>query len=462
MAYILEKYEKFLRLLESAGDNKNAIAEICTAMVLLNNQFLDNILDKGLKARYSENSTVFVNDLRNLLMANNRLYLGMMDEDGKFIEDPDRSKSQLAMSGVTFDIEKEWSKLTRYRNDARNIIDKLLPEKLTPEMIRKVFWTGPNKSDNETPDIVIELTTGKQYPIFIGRNLTSKKTSSFNRFAEDFIGLTSEDLFSEENMEKWDKLVQEFIRVTYENAHKPIQSHIEKFIDTKRIESIGYFEFFSIRHRDPRFKHLGEHMPEFDKNILLLHDLLNQIWKKPERFLSNPENATRDWDETKVVILNSRILEYTFSQAILRDRPEDVKRMDDGFKRTTGRTKMKLVKMFVEKLGCGEKDNFYLTKDHLFLLPSRSFFRENYDDIEVDFDYHVKFNVNTVDSEENNFKMRVKLSHNEKELATFTVIVKFSSGKFSEKLSASYNFDIPLSFNHSINTIRGDENSEDQ
>ena len=53
--------------------NKNLISELCISMVLLNNEFLDNILDRGLKARYSENSQIFLTDLKNLLLAKNRL-----------------------------------------------------------------------------------------------------------------------------------------------------------------------------------------------------------------------------------------------------------------------------------------------------------------------------------------------------------------------------------------------------
>jgi hypothetical protein len=47
-----------------------------------------------------------------------------------------------------------------------------------------------------------------------------------------------------------------------------IYKHIEKFIDPKRIETIGYFDYFDIRHSDPRFKHLGEFIKDFNKNIL--------------------------------------------------------------------------------------------------------------------------------------------------------------------------------------------------
>ena len=70
----LKKYELFRESKEYS--NKNLISEICISMVLLNNEFLDNILDRGLKARYSENSQIFLTDLKNLLLAKNRLHLG--------------------------------------------------------------------------------------------------------------------------------------------------------------------------------------------------------------------------------------------------------------------------------------------------------------------------------------------------------------------------------------------------
>ena len=107
---------KFLKshyLFESNGSNaktyytpKNLVFEICTSMVLLNNEFLDNLLDRGLKARYSENSSVFLTDLKNLLLAKNRLSLGKF-YDGKFIKDDEISKINGFFNEVNFDIERK-------------------------------------------------------------------------------------------------------------------------------------------------------------------------------------------------------------------------------------------------------------------------------------------------------------------------------------------------------------------
>ena len=70
----LRNYELFKE--SKTYSNKNLLSEMCISMVLLNNEFLDNILDRGLKARYSDNSQIFLTDLKNLLLAKNRLKLG--------------------------------------------------------------------------------------------------------------------------------------------------------------------------------------------------------------------------------------------------------------------------------------------------------------------------------------------------------------------------------------------------
>jgi hypothetical protein len=227
--------------------NKNLITEICVSMVLINNEFLDNILDRGLKARYSENSSIFLTDLKNLLLAKNRLQLGKFEGE-KCIEDDETSKINGLFDEVEFDIEKDWNVLVNARITARNIIDKLLPDtKLVSEEIKTIFWLGPNKDDDHEEDLIIELDNGNQYSFFLNKNLSSQKTASFNTFAEELIGQDLDLLFKQEYLPKWDKLTQEWVRILYENANKNIQLHIEKFIDSKRIESLGYFEYFDLR-----------------------------------------------------------------------------------------------------------------------------------------------------------------------------------------------------------------------
>ena len=433
---------------------KNLIHEICTSMVLLNNEFLDNILDRGLKARYSENSQVFLTDLKNLLLSKNRLKLGKF-ENGKCVEDDEVSKINGIFEPVQFEIEKDWDKLVNARTTARNIIDKLLPEdKLTPEKISSIFWLGPNKDDEYNEDIIIETIDGKQYSLFLNKSLSLQKTASFNTFADDLIPNDIDNLFSEENIRKWDKLTQEWVKIVYECSNKNIQTHIEKFIDAKRIESIGYFEYFDIRHRDPRFKHLGEYIKEFEKNILKLSDLMNEIWKNKETCFSDLERGVKEWTETKIVILNSRILEHLFTTSLKANKPDDIQKLDDGFKRASGSVKMKIVKALVEKLGCLERPIYYLSSNgNVFhQMPSREFFREHYDELDLQFDYHVNFQVSQ-EEDSNDFCIKVKLLSNEDELIGMNIIVKFSGGEFSGKLSAKYKFTVPDNFNYLVSNL---------
>ena len=92
----------------------NLVSEICTSMILINNEFLDNILDRGLKARYTENSQVFLTDLKNLVLGRNRLHLGTWNGE-TFVEDNETSKMNYLFESVGFDIDKDWNDLVDSR-----------------------------------------------------------------------------------------------------------------------------------------------------------------------------------------------------------------------------------------------------------------------------------------------------------------------------------------------------------
>lgn len=455
----LRNYELFKE--SKTYSNKNLLSEMCISMVLLNNEFLDNILDRGLKARYSDNSQIFLTDLKNLLLAKNRLKLGKF-VDNKCVVDDEISKVNGMFSDVTFDIEKDWKILVNSRIAARNIIDKLIPdEKLESDRIRNIFWIGPNKDGDYQEDIVIELTDGRQYSFFLNKNLTSSKTSSFNLFAEELIGSDLDRLFKADYLPRWDKLTQEWVRVIYENANKNIQLHIEKFIDPKRIDSMGYFEYFDIRHSDVRFKHLGEFIRDFDKNILKFQDLMTEIWKKRDICFSDPEKVYKEWTESKIVILNSKILENLLTTSLKANFAENIERMEDGFKLATGTVKMKLFKTLVEKIGCLERPLYFLGNNgNVFhMVPSREFFRENYDDLKIKFDYHVNFAVSE-EEENNDFNVKIKLELDDTTLIEMFVLIKFSGGEMSGKLSAKHKFELPENFNYLISKKQLGEDEE--
>lgn len=429
----------------------NLVSEICTSMILINNEFLDNILDRGLKARYTENSQVFLTDLKNLVLGRNRLHLGTWNGE-TFVEDNETSKMNYLFESVGFDIDKDWNDLVDSRITARNIIDKLLPDqKLESDLIKSIFWIGPNKTKEITEDIVIELNDGRQFSIHLNKNLTTSKSASFNTFMDDLIGNEIERLFDEEYIQKWNKLVQSWVKIIYQNCNKNFKIHIEKFIDPSRIDTVGWFEYFDLKHRDPRFSNLGEHIREFDKNILWFSDFMNEIWKRRDVCFSNPNIVYKEWMETKIFILNSRILENLLTNSLVKNNLDEIRRLKDGLKGANGRTKMKLMKTFVEKIGAVERGLYYLgNKGNVFHhVPSRNFFREFYNDLRIKFDYHVKLVVKS-EEEENDFIIKMFLELDKKPLINCIVNVKFSGGGLSEKLSAKYKFEFSDDFNFRI------------
>jgi len=430
--------------------SKNLITELCVSMVLLNNEFLDNILDRGLKARYSENSQIFLTDLKNLLITKNRLHLGKFVDD-KCVTDDEISKINGIFDEVQFDIEKDWNLLVNSRVTARNIIDKLLPnQKIESEEISKVYWIGPNKEGDYQEDIVLELQDGTQFSFYLNKNLTGQKSSSFNLFAEELVGENLDKLFKEEYLSKWDKLAQNWIKIIYENSNKEIQRHIEKFIDPKRIDTIGYFEYFDIRHGDPKFKHLGEFIDEVNKNVLKFSDLLTEVWKQKEKLFQDVVKATQEWSEVKTVLLNSKILENIFTNSLKTQFPEDIEKVDANYKKAGGTVKMKLFKVLVEKMGCLERPVYYLSNqgNQFTMIPSRDFFRQHYDDLIVKFDYHVNFE--DINADDNDFKMIMKLELQDKNLIDLFITIGFSGGEMSGKLSSKYKFELAPDFNYII------------
>ena len=286
--------------------------------------------------------------------------------------------------------------------------------------------------------------------------------SSFMTFADELIGQRIEQLYSEEYISKWNKLIQDWVKIIYENANKNIQIHIEKFIDPQRIDSLGWFEYFDLKHRDPRFKHLGENIREFDKNILHLSELMSEVWKNKETCFLDWKRVYKEWMEKKIFILNSKILEHILTESLTENNIDEIKKLDDGYKLAEGKIKMKLVKTIVEKMGCLERSVYYLgNKGNSFhQVPFRQFFREFYDDLKVKFDYHVKMIVKP-EEENNDFTIRLKVELDENPLINCDIVVKFTGGDVSSKLTAKYKFEPVDNFNLLVsNKIKGLSNEE--
>jgi hypothetical protein len=427
------------------------VHELCTAMILLNNTFLDNILDRGLRARYQDNTDIFLNDLKYLLTGNNRLHLG------KFInnrceQDKDYGNVNKLFEKLTFTIDDDWHILVDARNAARNIIDKLIPgDKLREEMISAIYWIGPNKTEEFEEDIVVELQDGRQFSFFLNKNVTLYKTAAFNKFADELIGNDFENMFGPNYIAKWNQLTKRWIEIIYNNANKNIQFQIEKFIDPSKISSIHYFLYFDIQHRDPRFKNLGEYIKELDGNFLDFSDLMSAIWKNRDTCFADPDIVFNEWMEEKVLVLNSRILEHLLTESLTKRAVGDIERLNDGMKLAKGRVKMKLVKTIVTKLGCRNRNMFYLGNNgNIFtMVPTVKFFREGYEHLDVKFDYHVELTVKK-EERKNDFQINIIIELEGKQLMECEVGVNFGRKEMSGHLSARYKFGMESNFNEII------------
>jgi len=453
----MKHIKKYTLYKESMNDSKrgngNLISTLCISMLLINPKFLDNILLKGIKGRYTSNSSVFLNDLRNLLFSNNRFRLGIYKGDRCVIdEEISKINQKFNEYSVNFDIEKDWSKLLNARKTARNIQEKLLEvEELEPNNIEYVFWVGPNKDSDDNMDIVVELKDGRQYPIFLNKKINSSKTQSFNTFADVLIGGNISRLYSEEYMPKWNKLTQEWIRIIYENARKNIQIQIEKFIDPSRINSITYFDYYDIKHNNREFKYLGEYMDEFNKNILKFSDLMSEIYKCAEDCFDNPEKVIKEWNEIKTFILDSKIIEHLYTESFKSLSDGDIE-TDGKYIKAGDNMKMRLLKLFVEMLNIGERDAYYFgnSGNEFKKLPSRQFFRDMYNKIDVKYDYHVELTDANKDDEDKDADFMIRYDLDGEPLAKLNLNTSWSGGEMSGNLNIKMNLDLNKDFNEKI------------
>jgi hypothetical protein len=165
----------------------------------------------------------------------------------------------------------------------------------------------------------------------------------------------------------------------------------------------------------------------------------------------DPERVSKEWYESKIIILNSKIFENLITSSLKDMSGDDITMGDNGFKIANGRVKMKFFKAIVNKLGCTERNTYYINSkgDNFTMLPMRDFFRKYYDDILLQFDYHVKFVVSE-DEDMNDFTIKLNLDLKGEKLLDLKIIMKYASGEMSGKLSAKYKFNLSDRFNYQI------------
>jgi hypothetical protein len=102
--------------------------------------------------------------------------------------------------------------------------------------------------------------------------------------------------------------------------------------------------------------------------------------------------------------------------------------------------------------GCDDDDVF--ENGNIFnLIPERQFFRDNYDDLTIKFDYHVNFKVSE-EEENNDFKIKINLLLDDEKLVDMDIVIRMTS-EMSGRLTAKYKFDISSHFNYLVSLKRG-------
>ena len=448
--------EVFLESNNNKKGNTNLVTNIVVGMILINPEFLDNILDKGQRSRYTHNNNVFINDLKNLVVGNNRLKLGMK-VDKEYIEDDNSGKVNAFFNDYStdFDMEKDWSKLSKARDIARNIQDKLTDGKLSENDIKAVYWTSPNKERKEKEDIVVELNDGKQYPLIINSKLNLNKTQSFNTLIDLMLDQQSGKLFTDQYLSRWDKLTQEWFKLVYNNSKKEYKLMIDQFIDASRADSLTYFDYFDIGIQNEKYKHLGQYFRELGKNYKELSSLLTDIWKKGHDTIENFDSTSSEWYELKKIIMNNKIIEHLIIDSLNNlITTDEVEESDDGFLVAHDKVKMRLLRVMVNLMGVEEMDVYYCGKVDFYHIPSRQWFRDNYERFNVLYDYHQDLSDIDSETEEESVKddsqFRIKLELDDRTLMSMELFTGFSGGEMSGKLNTKMKVNYVPNFNQLV------------
>ena len=450
----VKNLETFLenQIVKETGDkgNTNLITDICVAMLLINPSFLDNILDRGLRGRYLHDTSVFLNDLKNMVLSKNRLKLGIK-QDKKYVEDDNIGKINTYFNEYSkdFDMEKDWSKLNKVREISRTIQDKLLQEeKLEPNQIKCVYWISPNKEKGEKADLVLETINGYQYSLVINSRLVTNKTQSFNTLLDILVDKKADLLFTEPYLERWDKLTQEWFKLVYNNVKNNYKLMIDDFIDATRADSLTYFEYYDIQIQDEKHKHLGKFYGELGRNHLNLSSLMSDIYKKGIDAFDNFDKIKKEWEDLKSIIMNSKIIEHLIINSLDELIENDsVEKTTDNYYIATDKVKMKLLKLLVSLMSVEDLDIYYASKDKLHHVPSRRWFRDNYDSLNVFYDYHKRLNKDENDSDS---QFRIKVHKNNRPLLEMELFTGFSGGEMSGKLNTKMKVNYEPDFNYKI------------
>lgn len=236
------------------------VYQLCTAMCLLNKDFLKPLLSGGLEKRYNLHPNVFLNDLKNILLdPKTKIKLGKKIDGVYTIEEDQASKMSKILQSTDFQPSKDWNWLTKAENAAENILKNA--------NIKEVYWTPEEKCD------MVTKTDAASVRIFLGKSLMKKYDAT-----ELFAKLFTKDIDLTPLMDHLTSIWCSLLLQLPENFKKYLYVWDFK-------ENLTWKEFINLYSE----KHLGEEIPElrfrykkfshFSKDVIAYTPILMSEWK---------------------------------------------------------------------------------------------------------------------------------------------------------------------------------------
>jgi len=426
------------------SNSKRAMFEILTGICILNPDFLTGILEGGYKQRYTMDTKSFMIDVKNIILNNNTKFkIGLWNKaEEKWEKDEEISKIHYVFNDETeFDVEKNWNVLVKADKLAGSIRKAL---DIDDSNLKNVYWTGLDVFSLSCENVVVE-TKDEQLQICI-KNIFG---TTFTKTADDVLSDLFEkdiDLYSEEYEKQWNILTNKWLNLVFDHSKLDFQKYILEWLHTSHIDQYTYDEYMKLKHPGKQNQKLGKHIPEFNKNIKFLRDLLKKIYKNREETMENVQSFDEKWNEAKDEFLNSRILEHLFIEQLKSMGNDGLYYMIDGvrYKTSTGEFKNNIIQFLLDRILCTAGKEIYFFSDNAknwTFIPSSKVLLED-ENVQALYRYHSELGDEDVE-----FELDIWIGKSEEEKVQKMLLGKMCFdwfGEMSNKLKCKLSFDYDI------------------
>jgi hypothetical protein len=426
------------------SNSKRAMFEILTAICILNPDFLTQILDGGYKQRYTMDTKSFMTDVKNIILNNNTKFkIGIWNKaEDKWETDKEISKIHYVFNDQTeFDVEKNWNvlvKADKLANSIRTALD------IEDSKLKKVYWTGLDVFSEGCENVVVE-TKDEQFQICLKNIFGTGFTKNANDVLSDLFEADI-DIYSEDYEDNWNILTNKWLNIVYEHSNLDFQKYILEWLHTSHIDNYTYEDYMKLKHPGKHNQKLGKHIPEFNKNITHLRDLLKEIYDNRQEIMEDVAAFDTKWANAKDEFLNSRVLEHLFIEQLKTMGNDGLYYMIDGvrYKTSTGSFKNNIIQFLLDKILCtGGKETYFFSENgkNWTFIPSSKVILED-DNVQALYRYHADLGDDNTD-----FELDVWIGRSEENKVQKMLLGKMHFNWFGEmanKLKCKLSFDYDI------------------